>query len=190
MSLSLRNAGVRALRIGHAHRAGVGDHVVILPRPELEIAHVAALELHRRIGLRTPHAAAHDEERVLHRQRLGEIWIVPQHRLRIADVKQRRHDRDLQFRRDPLHALDIGEIARNHIAQLRKFRVREEEAIVARLSRTPHEHLDLVGVFVHLQIGLEINPAVRQFHRLRVGREQQCEGEQAEEKRASVMAKG
>ena len=177
----LRNAGVRALRIGHAHRAGIGDHVVILPAPELEIAHVAALELHRRIGLRSRHAAAHDEQRVLHRQRLGEIRIVPQHRLRIADVKQRRHDGDFQFRRDPLHALDIGKIARNHIAQLREFRVGEEEAVVARLRRAPHERLDLLGVLVHLQIGLEINPAVRQLHRRRARGEQQCEREESKE---------
>ena len=56
--------------------------------------------------------------------------------------------------------IDILEIALIHVAKLREFRIRDQEARIAVLRRAPHEFLQPRDFLIDPQIGLKIDQAL------------------------------
>jgi hypothetical protein len=138
------------------HRGdAVGDLDGLVLEPELR------RERDGRIGDDVGQAALHLEEGVLDRQPLGEVGVVPQHGVGVADVEERRDELDAQVRGDLLGAVEVLEVLLLHVAQLGELGVRHEDLRVAGLRGAAPELLGDLEVLVDVEVDLVVEVQLR-----------------------------
>ena len=83
---------------------------------------------------------------------------MPENVIRVANWKNRRNDFEVRRGSDFLHALDVAEVTRVHIAKLGKLRVRQQHVRVTSLAGALEKHFQLVDVLVHPKVLRAVEP--------------------------------
>jgi hypothetical protein len=92
----------------------------------------------------------------LDRKPFGQVRVVPQHAVRVADVEERRDELDLEVGGDLLGPLEVLEVPLVHVAELGHLGVGHEDLGVAGLGGAGPELLRRVDVLVHQEVDLVV----------------------------------
>ena len=133
-------------RVGlHVHLADRGGHGAVGDGGQpVEVGldgRGLALELHRIIDeawlrehdrrlVRHERAVANDKRLILHRQPFGQVRIVPEQVVAVADVDDRRDERETIVRRQRADAGDVGHVALRRVAEVVEMDVLIENGMI------------------------------------------------------------
>ena len=130
----------------------------------------------------------HDEQRVLHRQTLGEIRIVREQIVRVADAEKRGYQLDADLLRRRAHAGDVGKVMLRQRRHAGEFRVGDEQMRVARRLCALHQRDDAIGLFVHLVIRRRIHPPLLRRSKRNGQRTEHAEDRDAQKRGGGIRA--
>ena len=120
-----------------------------------------------------------DERHVFHRERLDEVHVLGEDRVRVADGEDGWDKLDLVLGGQLFHAGHVLEIAGIQLAEPRELRVREQHVRVARRVCALQQRGEFVHVFIHEEIGRFIEPKLPIFCAERGDGEDDEQGENA-----------
>jgi len=101
----------------------------------------------------------HDEESVSNGQGFGEVRVVPEEIVGIADSEKGGDDLEMQFGGEGFDALDVLKVMGVHFLELRELGIAEENVGVADFGRASEESFECVDVFIDRKILRTVEPA-------------------------------
>ncbi len=145
---------------------GEGCHSrVILPVETAKLVplrhfEVAVLNLGGRPGIKNGHAILDEIRLVDDRKALGEIGVLGQDAVAVADREHRRNQLDLGPGRGGLYLLNIAEVKVRHAVEDLKLVVGEQDARVACVARPLDQGDQFVNRSIDLKVEAAINPSI------------------------------